>query len=235
MGKPKKKTKTGKKGSAGELLVVGWLESQGFTCHKAAATGMVKIGPRWTVKSHDLFGCIDIIAIRKLPYGPTFDPVETWAVQVTTDGGRSKRRRKIEALSRAWPGSWKVSIISHVTEPAASNKRGNRRNRHFMKVEDYVGEGVNPDGSTEHSWSWREPIEFDAKKTELDRKARNKSAKAQKRAKLSKPKVVVDHIEPVALSTHTAPCLACGLMGESQVHNGVSYFHCPGCGGTDSA
>ena len=224
----KKKAKQGKKGSGAELLVVGWLESQGFTCHKAQAGGMTRVGPRWVVQSHDLFGCIDVLGIRKLDLATGLRPPEVWAAQVTTDGGRSKRRRKIEALSHAWPDSWKVSIVSHVTEKAG------RVNKHFMKVEDYCGVGVNPDGSTEHAWSWREPIEFDAKKTELDRKARNKSAKAQKRARLSKPKVVVDHVEPV-VSLHNVTCITCGGSG-SVVSAGSSDHEdsrpCKTCEGT---
>lgn len=150
-----------KKGRDAELLVKGYLEDQDYTVHLAAASGMVKLGPRWVVKSHDLFGCIDALGFRE-------DEPETWAVQVTTDSGRSKRRRKIE--QHAWPASWRVSIVSHETERV----KGSRSFAHYLKFQDYDSSEGSPD------WGDYVLVPIDAKGIESRRKARDKAKKEKK-------------------------------------------------------
>lgn len=213
MGK-RKTTKQGKKGSSAELLVQGVLEDQGFFVHRAAATGMVKFGSRWAVKSHDLWGCIDLAAIK---------PDGIWFCQVTTDGKRSARRRKIENLAGFWPKAARVSIVSHVTEGEG------RARKHFLKVEDYLPGGIDARGViTPDEWMWRERIEFDAKLTEANRKMRAKLArlaKKQAKAKMDNVKATPRFIE----------CRNCDGSGE-YVSCGSSDFEdtrlCQPCAGT---
>lgn len=120
----------GKKGNEAELLVKTWLEANGWTVHRAAQGNLVRLPGRAPfTKSHDLFGCLDLLAIK--PGGIE----ETWAVQVTTQNGRTARRRKLEGV--AWPVSWKVSLVSHETTEDPANRR---RRSHFLKVEDYMGD-----------------------------------------------------------------------------------------------
>jgi hypothetical protein len=126
--KPRKKAR-GAKGAEAERIVEAWLELEGWTVHRAAAAGMIRLpGGKTFVKSHDLFGCLDMVAFH-------LGKPETRGVQVTTASGKSNRRRKIE-LHR-WPVHWEVLLVSHETTQDPANRR---RNAHFLKVERYLGD-----------------------------------------------------------------------------------------------
>ena len=136
MSGPVKKKSRGLKATEAELLVATWLETMGWTCHRAAPALFWAGGvPR--SRSHDLFGALDVLAIQRdhmTGSGGIGDPIllrEVWAVQVTTQAGRSKRRSKLGAV--AWPRGWRVSLVSHeVTEdPTNRSKRV-----HWLKIED---------------------------------------------------------------------------------------------------
>lgn len=147
------------KGSEAERLVESWLQMNGWTTHRAAATGFHRYekkggGHGFAVKSHDLFGCIDILAFRR---SLARDEDETWAIQVTTQGGRSARRRKIEPVD--WPYSWRISLVSHESTPDPANRA---RKLHFIKAEDFEPVG----------WLPAEAFQIDPKAIEAFRKAR---------------------------------------------------------------
>lgn len=131
----------GLKGVAAERALERWLIANGWTVHRAAKAGTAQRGGRWFCKSNDIFGALDILAIRTaasvadrveagLPHEPRMAP-ETWAIQVTTQNGRSERRRKLEAIG--WPRSWRVSLMSHETVPDPANRV---RRLHSWKGED---------------------------------------------------------------------------------------------------
>jgi hypothetical protein len=128
----------GRKAGKAELLVKGWLEMNGWLVHRAAQTGYFTYETAGgdegrACKSHDLFGCIDLLAIKPAdaPRSCQEPSVETWAIQVTTQAGRSARRRKIEKVKH-WPISWKVSILSHETIPDPANRS---HKLHYLKKE----------------------------------------------------------------------------------------------------
>ena len=151
------------KGGAAELLVKGFLEESSFLVHRAAAGGMTSYGKgKFFVRQNDLFGCVDLLGIRR---GLVFTD-ETWAVQVTTESGRSKRRRKMEMVE--WPISWRISIVSHETMYDPARKRGKLD---FLKIQDYTG----------GKWCNYEFVAIDVKGLEARRKARDKSAKEAKK------------------------------------------------------
>jgi len=110
------------KGNETELLFVKWLKKEGYTVHRAARAGFIKLpNGKSFCQSHDMFGALDILAFRD-------DSV--WAVQMTSQSGRSARRAKVSAIE--WPPSWKVSIISHETTQDPNHRA---RKLHFWKVE----------------------------------------------------------------------------------------------------
>jgi hypothetical protein len=123
-----KKKARGAGGQEAERIVEAWLELEGWEVHRAAAAGAIKDPKtgRHFVKSHDIFGCLDMVAIK-----PGAKP-DTRGVQVTTATGKSARRRKIEG--HRWPPTWQVLLVSHeVTEDPAHR----RRLKHFLKVEEF--------------------------------------------------------------------------------------------------
>lgn len=145
----------GKKGSEAERLVQLWLEREGWMVHRAAATGLVKLPNGRTIcKSHDLFGCLDLLAIR-------CDMDATWGLQVTTQKGRSARRRKIEGVT-AWPSTWRIYLASHevVPDPAKRSRR-----IHYVKLELY--------NQAEKKWLEPTTIQIDVKEIEAWRKKRD--------------------------------------------------------------
>jgi hypothetical protein len=63
---------------------------------------------RVLTRSHDLFGCFDVLACGK-PANVFKPDQQTWALQVTTPKNRAARRKKIEG--RPWPTTWRVSVL----------------------------------------------------------------------------------------------------------------------------
>lgn len=132
------------KGNSTELLYKKWLQTKGMKVHKAARAGFVRLGARSFCQSHDIFGCLDIIAITK---------DTTIGAQCTTNSGRSARRKKIEAVGE-WPLSWTIQLVSHETKEDPTNKR---KKVHLWKIETFNI----PNGK------WDEPIEIPFNPKEL--------------------------------------------------------------------
>lgn len=131
--KKKKPKKRGKGGSEAERIVQAWLELAGWTTHRAAATGFHKFqkkdgGSGFAVKSHDLFGALDILAFRAKPLNMQ-GGFETVGVQVTTQTNRSARRAKVE--QHKWPDSWLVWVAVVRSEP----KTHGRGRDYFVAIE----------------------------------------------------------------------------------------------------
>lgn len=127
----RKKPRRGSGGAEAELLFEKYLRADGWTYHRAAAAGLVRLpNGRTFCKSHDLFGVLDFLAFRGS---------EVWAVQVTTQNGRSVRRAKLGAIT--WPANWQVSLVSHETTP---NPLCRSRKAHVWKVENVAGRLLNP-------------------------------------------------------------------------------------------
>ena len=151
----------GKGGSEAERLVKAWLEMDEWTVHRAAATGLMRmLGGGFFARSHDLFGCLDLLAF-KIGAKP-----ETRAIQVTTQSNRAARRKKVEALATKWPVSWRVSVIVHEARP----KIVGRGNEHWFKIEDL----------REGAWQAREAVQVDMKAIEAHIKA---AAEAKRQAR----------------------------------------------------
>lgn len=150
----------GRKGSDAELLFEKWLAAEGWTYHRAAAAGFVTLpGGRKVCKSHDLFGCLDFVAFKT--------GRDTLGVQVTTQSGRTARRRKIEKID--WPGDWHVAIVSHeaIPDPAHLGLR-----KHYWRFEYYMNDRL-----------WEKPprtIEFDPKAVEASWRTARAAEKASK-------------------------------------------------------
>lgn len=123
----------GLKGSEAERLLQKWLEADKWTVHRAARAGFIRLpNGKGFCRSHDIYGCIDLLAIKR--YEPNLQ-FETWALQVCTAGGRSERRRKIEGIR--WPLTWRVTLASHETTQDPADRR---RVRGFWRFEDYQGD-----------------------------------------------------------------------------------------------
>lgn len=118
----------GLKSNAAELLLEKWLRSEGWEVDRAARAGFVRLpNGKAFCKSHDRFGCLDFIAFRG---------DETWGIQVTSPdsaSAKSDRRRKIE--TKAWPSTWRVSLVVHERTPDPANRV---RSLHFWRCQDYV-------------------------------------------------------------------------------------------------
>lgn len=144
----------GKKGNEAELLFKKWLEWRGYTVHRAARAGFVQRGDMKFCQSHDLFGVFDMLAIA---------PGATWAVQVTTQNGRTVRRRKIEALKDALPRDWLVTLVTHeATENPAH--RGRRLN--FWRLEHFSKVSITGGTGNERDWDKPDAVAFDPKVVE---------------------------------------------------------------------
>ena len=77
----------GVKGSVAELLLQKWLEAQGWLVHRAARAGFIRLpNDKSFCRSHDIFGCFDLLAVRQRP---ALGDSTCWAIQVTTQTGRS--------------------------------------------------------------------------------------------------------------------------------------------------
>ena len=115
--KPKKKA--GSKGKKSENLYKKWLENQGYLCHKAAPGSLFNTGSFVMCRSNDIFGCIDILAIKPTP------PAATIAAQLTTQDGRSARKAKLAAIKH-WPESWSIVLVTHEVIKEAKKKAQHR-------------------------------------------------------------------------------------------------------------
>ena len=138
--------KRGSGGAAAELLFEKWLWHEGHRwVHRFRK---VMTGP--VCKAHDGFGALDFLVLRK-----TGICTHAWGIQVTTQNGRSARRRKIERVP--WPEGWRLTLCSHEQTPDPDH-RG--RNKNHWKLEDFVfsKEGRN--------WTPACAVEFDKSKTE---------------------------------------------------------------------
>lgn len=142
----------GARGREAELLLARWLRAQGWLVHLAAPSGVRRLRNGAVVcQQHDLFGVFDALALRAEPLvveDPAILCVDAWLLQVTTAGGRTERRRRIEAAGPALPRStgWRVSLVSHERTPHPGDRR---RTAHHWRVEDYV-----------HGLGWQRPVVF---------------------------------------------------------------------------
>ena len=85
-----------------------------------------------------------------------------WFVQLTTQGGRTDRRRRLEAIE--WPDlvDWRddrgrgvrVSLITHERIPRPENRT---HVDHYWRIEDYLGDKV---------WAPSYALDFDRKAVE---------------------------------------------------------------------
>ena len=144
---------TKSKGAALEHLVETWLQMQGYVVHRAAAAGVHRFGSFYASKSNDIFGCIDLLAIRR---------DGTRAFQCTTAQNRAARRKKIEKHAEHWPSQWEVAVVVHDWERVASNKPGVSRTQHYLRIE-----------RVNHAcggWCPQESVEIDVKAIEAWRK-----------------------------------------------------------------
>jgi hypothetical protein len=91
------------------LIYLGW--SLIYRVQKISSVNP-RTGKHYTVK-HDLFNCFDILATDK-EHG-------TWAVQVTTIGGTTDRRKKVEEVG-GWDDRWRISVVANKAEPDPLNK-----------------------------------------------------------------------------------------------------------------
>lgn len=80
---------TNRKGNDKELMAKRYLESQGFQVHRAIRTYLKLPGGKTIVRSNDVFGCFDLVALSP------FEPARF--IQVTTKAGLYERRKKIDA------------------------------------------------------------------------------------------------------------------------------------------
>jgi hypothetical protein len=137
----------GKKSYAAENLFAGYLRKEGWAVHQ---TGVKRSGPPGRKPGNDFFGAFDIVAFKIIDHA-----VIEWWIQVTTQEGRSGRRRRID--SRAWPSTWRVSLVSHETVPEPANRS---LRRHFFKIEDYdTVSAAYGAGNTQKCWKKPEAVE----------------------------------------------------------------------------
>lgn len=87
------------KASEAEKFIESWLVSLGYVVHRARRSGSQRDG-KWFTASHDLFGCLDLLAVMSAE-GNTDEWPALWGLQVTTAKGMTARRRKVESLN--WP------------------------------------------------------------------------------------------------------------------------------------
>lgn len=130
------------RGAALERQAQRWLEARGWTVHRAGAQGIVRRGGRVIAcRSHDLFGALDLLAIRRKPAGicgrcrreitPSWTESGRW---VLTGGGlcacnwiglvvvdtwgwqlttaANRAARRRKIEAVPWPRAWRVSVIT---------------------------------------------------------------------------------------------------------------------------
>ena len=180
----KKKKRSGSKGNKSELIFEKWVSYIGIKAHhrfrrSAAVTKDFAGKPKIFTFSHDGFGCLDLIAILnsqakkelsknfRITYDDQSDELnslefDTWAVQITTQSGRSQRRRKIEEI--AWPESYLVHLVSHeITEDPVNR----RKKQHFWKIQQYKNA------------SWLDSIAISFDLTEIEKSWKNSKAEKE--------------------------------------------------------
>lgn len=97
------------KGNEVELRIQRWLEDAGWLVHRARQsnsrkpTGKERCGgcggpmkTQWVSLSNDVFGTFDLLARRR--------GMKEWAIQVTTGGGASQKRKDVEEHIAAHKG-----------------------------------------------------------------------------------------------------------------------------------
>jgi len=146
-----RRRKRGKKGPSAELLFEKWLSSRVLIYHRARAA---KIG-KFT-QAHDLFKALDFLSfsLHRPPWTENIvEEIYSWGVQITTQKGRSARRRKIESVP--WPDDYVIHLVSHevVDDPANRTK-----SLHYWKFEPYE--------PTERRWWDPIAVQFNPAKTE---------------------------------------------------------------------
>lgn len=82
--------KSTRKGNDLEKMAKAHLESEGYIVHRAIRTFVKLPNGKTIVRSNDVFGCFDLIALSRSLAGPRF-------IQVTTKNGLYARRKKIDA------------------------------------------------------------------------------------------------------------------------------------------
>lgn len=136
----------GTKGGEAELLFQKWLLHTGEwdRVHRVARPALVEYQPgKFFTQSHDLFNCLDFIAVRRARHLQHEDDhavadTETWGVQVTTispSGSGSNMSRRRKKMAGPWPRSWRISLVVHEQVPDPAHRA---RSLHFWRVQDYV-------------------------------------------------------------------------------------------------
>jgi hypothetical protein len=149
-----------KKGADLERMVETWLQMNGYLVHRAAAAGHHSFGSFHVSKSNDIFGALDLLAIKR---------EGTWAIQCTTASNRSARRKKVAKHADKWPLNWRVSVLIH------DWKRVGAATLHVLLIEDLVGgawvQQVSYDIDPKAIEAWRKeqsPVTLSEKPATLD-------------------------------------------------------------------
>ena len=120
----------GAKDKAAELLFHKYLIlHEGYKRHEMAKAISSSFGHRV-----DILSC-DIVCIKK---------GRLWFIQVTTQSGLNKRRRRLEKICWKPSNNIRVSLVSHEPTDDPANRT---RKFHYFRVEDYLGD-----------CKWAEPI-----------------------------------------------------------------------------
>jgi len=180
----KAKKPRGKKDKEAELLCEKWLAFLGLEwVHRYRRASA---GPNFSF-SHDLFKSIDFQSIVPASFAP-FDRPKTmfkrctrnkqspgfWFIQVTTQGGRTARRRKIEKVD--WPPFCRVDLFTHEVVADPANRR---RRMGFWRVEEYAEPPVSARSKHPSGRVWLDPFALALDITAIEEHA--KAARAEKR------------------------------------------------------
>lgn len=92
------------KGKDLERAWARYLRARGWTVHVAEAARYIDQRGRPRTQKEDLFGLFDVLAIGANK--------GTWAVQCTTAGGASRRRKRIDDAGPIFPPGWRVSVVT---------------------------------------------------------------------------------------------------------------------------
>jgi len=184
-----KKASRGKKDKAAELFCEKWLYFLGLEHvhrYRRAAAGLT------FSFAHDLFGAIDFQSLIPASFAPFARPramfrhctmngsaTGVWLIQMTTQGGRTERRRKIEKIP--WPLHCRIDLMTHEVVPDPAH-RGRRLS--YWRVEEFSLMPVDlsdfPSGRT---WLDAFALPINAVAVEAHAKGRNAQKKAAKARK----------------------------------------------------